>query len=52
MKKFLERMWVAIQEHQQRRVAYWQLQTFSDKQLKDIGLTRAEIHRAVYGNAL
>jgi uncharacterized protein YjiS (DUF1127 family) len=34
---------------QERRAAYWQLQTFSDKQLKDIGLSRGEIYEAVYG---
>ena len=32
-----------IQQAQERRVAYWQLQHMSDKALKDIGITRGEI---------
>jgi uncharacterized protein YjiS (DUF1127 family) len=38
----------AIQEAQQRRVAYWQLQHMSDQALKDIGVTRGEIRQKVY----
>ena len=43
-KKFIKR----IQEAQERRVAYWQLQHMSDKALKDIGVTRSEIRQKVY----
>jgi uncharacterized protein YjiS (DUF1127 family) len=38
-KKFIK----TIQEAQERRVAYWQLQHMSDSALKDIGITRGEI---------
>jgi len=38
----------AIQEAQQRRVAYWQLQHMSDQALKDIGVTRGEIKQKVF----
>ena len=37
-----------IQENQRRRVNYWQLKNLSDKQLRDIGVSRGEIHHAVY----
>jgi uncharacterized protein YjiS (DUF1127 family) len=37
-----------IQQAQERRVAYWQLQYMSDKALKDIGVTRGEIRQKVY----
>ena len=37
-----------IQENQRRRVNYWQLKTLSDKQLRDIGVSRGEIHHVVY----
>jgi len=37
-----------LQEAQQRRVAYWQLQHMSDQALKDIGVTRGDIWQKVY----
>jgi len=39
----------AISEAQMRRVAYWQLQNLTDKDLKDIGITRGEIREAARG---
>ena len=44
-KKFIK----TIQQAQERRVAYWQLQHMSDKALKDIGVTRGEIKEKFYG---
>lgn len=38
-----------MQDMQQRRVNYWQLKNLSDKQLKDIGISRGEIYHKVYG---
>jgi len=38
----------AIQNAQERRVAYWQLQHMSDKALRDIGVTRGEIRQKVF----
>ncbi len=38
----------AIQKGQERRAAYWQLKNMSDKQLRDIGVSRAEIESKVY----
>ena len=38
----------AIQNAQERRVAYWQLQHMSDKALRDIGVTRGEIKQKVF----
>ena len=43
-KKFIK----TIQQVQERRVAYWQLQHMSDKALRDIGVTRGEIRQKVY----
>ena len=39
----------ALQDHQMRRVQYWQLNTMSDAALKDIGVTRGEIKEKFYG---
>ena len=39
----------ALQESQQRRVSYWQLNNMSDSSLKDIGITRGEIKQKFYG---
>jgi len=38
----------SLQEAQERRVAYWQLQHMSDKALRDIGVTRGEIRQKIY----
>jgi len=35
----------AIEKAQLRRVAYWQLTNMTDKDLKDIGITRSDIRR-------
>lgn len=37
-----------IQKAQERRVAYWQLQNLSDKDLYDIGINRSQIRSVVY----
>jgi len=36
-----------ITEHQQRRVAYWQLINMTDNQLRDIGINRGDIIKKV-----
>ena len=38
-----------IQKSQERKVALWQLENMTDMQLKDIGVTRGQIYRKVYG---
>ena len=38
-----------IQINQMRRAAYWQLHNMRDKDLKDIGLNRSDIHQVAYG---
>lgn len=38
-----------IQQHQLKRVAYWQLNNLSDKMLRDIGITRGDIRRVANG---
>ncbi len=47
--KWLNNMWEDYKLSQQRRVAYWQLQNLSDKDLKDMGIHRSEIYRVAYG---
>jgi uncharacterized protein YjiS (DUF1127 family) len=37
-----------IQKAQERRVAYWQLQNLSDKDLYDIGINRSQIRSVIY----
>jgi len=41
-------IWKTIQYVQQRRADYWVLQNMSDKQLKDVGITRGEIRTRFY----
>jgi uncharacterized protein YjiS (DUF1127 family) len=41
----------SIQEGQQRRADFWILQNMSDKELRDIGISRTEIRRTVYDKA-
>ena len=43
-KKFISH----IQKAQMRRVAYWQLQNLTDRDLYDIGVSRSEIRRIAY----
>ena len=40
--------WNKIVKSQERRAAYYMLQSLSDRQLSDIGVTRAEIKCRVY----
>ena len=37
-----------FQENQQRRADYWLLKNMSDKELKDIGISRGEIAQRVF----
>lgn len=46
-----KRILKAIQEGQQRRVHYWQLQNMSDRELRDIGVSRAEIRNKIYSRS-
>ena len=38
-----------LQVNQMRRAAYWQLHNMTDKDLRDIGLSRSDIHQVAYG---
>ncbi len=40
----------AIARTQERRAAYFVLQNMTEKQLKDIGVTRGELRQKVYGD--
>ena len=40
----------AVTAAQQRRADYWMLKNMSDKQLKDIGVSRGEIAQKVFFN--
>ena len=44
----LNGFWKSIQKNQQRRADYWILQNMSDKQLKDMGISRGEIYSRIY----
>ena len=43
-KRFIKR----LQENQQRRVDYWLLQNMTDRELRDIGVSRGEIQKRFY----
>lgn len=45
----LMKLYAGIVRMQERRVAYWQLQNMTDKDLRDIGLTRGEIYSRLRG---
>jgi uncharacterized protein YjiS (DUF1127 family) len=49
MKNFLSRMWAALIEARQReamrKIAMYQLHSMTDKELRDIGISRCEIKR-------
>lgn len=47
---FLKSIFNAIVRIQERRAAYWQLNNLSDKELRDIGVTRGEIWEAAFGH--
>lgn len=45
----LKRFWNRLTVLQERRAAYWMLTNMSDIQLKDIGVTRADIRQKTMG---
>ena len=46
----LRKVWKAIQESQQRRADYYLLTSMTDRQLKDMGLSRSEIRYRLYND--
>jgi uncharacterized protein YjiS (DUF1127 family) len=44
----IKNFWKRVVASQERRAAFHTLQTLSDRQLSDIGVTRAEIKARVY----
>ena len=48
MLESIKSWWVAARKARETRNAYEALKSFSDKQLSDIGLTRAEIYGKVF----
>lgn len=44
-----KRIYNFIKDTNEKRVAYWQLQNMSDKNLKDMGISRGEIYSKIYG---
>jgi len=48
MKNFFRKLWKAIEESQQRRADYWILQNLSDRELRDMGISRSQIRSAIY----
>lgn len=49
MKQWLHRVFVKFTEYQQKRADYMILKMLSDKELRDIGITRGEIRSVVHG---
>ena len=47
--KFLASICTSLAKAQQMRADFWLLNNMSDKQLKDIGITRGEIKQRFYG---
>lgn len=49
MKLWFKRLFELFIEYQQKRADYMILKMLSDKELRDIGLTRGELRSTVYG---
>ena len=45
----LKKIYDAIVRYQEKRVAYFQLQHLSDKQLDDLGVSRHQLKEKIYG---
>jgi uncharacterized protein YjiS (DUF1127 family) len=48
----LSRWWLAYMTRRLELAAMWELESMSDRELKDIGLTRTEIVQAVRGEVV
>ena len=48
MLNFLKRVFKAIEEAQQKRADYKLLQMLSDRELRDLGIGRSQIHNIIY----
>lgn len=49
MKNFFNKLMNKIQEMQQRRADYYILTHMTDRELRDLGIGRAEIRARIYG---
>ena len=49
MKNWLKKIWIAIEESQQKRADYYMLTKFTDRQLNDLGIGRSQIREIIYG---
>ena len=49
MLNFLQRVFKAIETAQQKRADYRLLQMLSERELRDLGIGRSQIHNIVYG---
>jgi len=48
-KGFADRCWNAHVNRQQRRADYWILTNMSERHLRDLNISRAEIRQKIYG---
>ena len=48
-KAFASRCWNSHIQRQQRRADYWILTNMSERNLRDINISRAEIRQKIYG---
>jgi uncharacterized protein YjiS (DUF1127 family) len=46
---WFSRILTAMQEAQMRRVAHWQLHNMTDRELRDIGISRGQIREVLQG---
>ena len=46
--KWLMKWFEAVAVSQQRRADYWLLRNMTDKELKDIGISRGEINQKIF----
>jgi len=50
IKKYLKALLAAIQKNQQQRADHWMLSNMSDRDLKDVGITRGQINGIIYSS--
>ena len=48
MKTWLKALWKSIEQSQQKRADYRLLNMLSDRELRDLGIGRSQIHNIIY----
>ena len=50
IKQYLKALLEAIQKNQQQRADHWMLSNMTDRELRDVGISRGEINSIIYSS--